>query len=60
MRRNILISVLIIVSIWVLYPIVHLIKVKWSEDLIEYVAPPGYVNHVMFSQNEFVYWNLVK
>jgi len=46
MRRNILISVLIIVSIWVLYPIVHLIKVKWSEDLIEYVAPPGYVNDV--------------
>ena len=28
------------------YPIVHLTKVKWSEDQIEYVAPPGYVNDV--------------
>ena len=46
MIRNILIGFSIIGLIWIFYPIVHLTKVKWSEDQIEYVAPPGYVNDV--------------
>ncbi len=46
MNRNILIGFSIIALIWIFYPIVHLTKVKWSEDLIEYVAPSGYVNDV--------------
>ena len=46
MSRNILIGFSIIGLIWIFYPIVHLTKVKWSEDRIEYVATPGYVNDV--------------
>ena len=46
MNRNILIGFSIIALIWIFYPIVHITKVKWSEDLIEYAAPSGYVNDV--------------
>ena len=46
MSKNILIGFSIIGLIWIFYPLVHLTKAKLSEDRIEYVAPPGYVNDV--------------
>ena len=38
MIRNILIGFSIIGLIWIYYPIVHLTKVKWSENRIEYTG----------------------